>query len=162
MVASPTNGELGFVIVLPPSASMTTSSTLPVITTMDEGIVIGHAGIWYADRNELVFMIGREYWRQGYMTEVLAALVPIFWQKGLKKIYADVNAANVGSMKVLMNCGFLPMGENIVEVTVGKWHSLRMGLTEPDREGDDEGEEEEDIEFADENSSGDMIGDKDA
>ena len=98
------------------------------------------------------------------MTEVLAALIPIFREKGLKKIYADVNAANVGSMKLLMNCGFLPMGEKTIEVMVGKWHSLRMGLTEPDGEGEEEEEEEEeeeDVEFADQNSSGDMIGDKD-
>ena len=160
MVASPTNGELGFAIVLPASASMTTSSTLPVITTLDEGVVIGHAGIWYADRNELCFMIGPEYWRQGYITEVLAALVPIFWQNGLENIYADVNAANVGSMKVLMNFGFLPMGEDIIEDKLGEWYGLRMGLTAPDGEGEEE--EEEDDEFADENSSGDMIGDKDA
>ena len=142
MVSQPTNGSLAFAIVLPPSASNATSSTTPVATTIDEGNLIGHAGIWYVPRNELVFMIGQPYWKQGYMTEVLAALIPIFWQKGLKMVWATVNSDNEASIKLLRTSGFTQCGTNIVELSEGRSEGLHMEITNPDG-GEEEGGEEE-------------------
>lgn len=147
MVTSSTNGDLAFVLLLPPSATTITTSTTPAGATTDEGKIIGHAGIWYADRNELVFMIDNAYWNRGYMTEVLAALVPIFWEKGLKKVYADANPDNEASLKVLRKCGFTQVGGNIVESLAVEYESLRMELANPC-----DGEEEGEFEFADEGS----------
>ena len=153
MVSSPTNGVLAFCIVLPPSASTSSSSATPVATATDEGVVIGHAGIWQPQRNELVFMINHGYWKKGYMTEALAALVPIFWEKGLKKVFADVSPENEASLKVLKKCGFKQVGENIKESYAKINESLHMVLSNPDgggEEGDGSG-----------SSSGDNGGDKD-
>ena len=46
-------------------------------------------------------MIDKAYWDQGYMTEVLTALVPVFWQQGLKKVRADVWLKIEAGVKVL-------------------------------------------------------------
>ena len=143
MVSAPTNGELTFAIVLPPSASNRPSSKNPETATTGEGRLIGHAGTWHIPRNELVFMIDKPYWEQVYMTEVLAALVPVFWQHRLKKVWADVNLENEASLKVLKKSGFIRVGNNVIESSAGKHESLRMELTNPVGGGEEEEEEEE-------------------
>ena len=126
-------------IILPHSASTTATSasttTQPVTTPVDEGKLIGHAGIWMPNTdNELVFMIDNTYWGQGYMTEVLETLVPIFWEKGLDVVHADVEPENEASLWVLRKVGFKQVGENIVESYKGRCESLRMELRNPEGE----------------------------
>ena len=135
MVSAPTNGALAFAIVIPLSSSNADSSKTSVAATRKEGSLIGHAGIWHVPRNELVFMIDKPYWDQGYMTEVLTALVPVFWQQGLKKVWADVRLKNEAGLKVLKKSGFIQLGNNIIKSSEGKYESLRMGLTNPDGGG---------------------------
>ena len=102
-------------------------------------------------------MIDKPYWKQGYMTEVLAALIPVFWQQGLKKVWAEVNLENEASVKVLKKSGFIQVGNNIIESCAGKSESLRMELANPDGGGENEeegaGEDKEDE--SDASSSGD-------
>ena len=101
-------------------------------------------------------MIDKAYWDQGYMTEVLTALVPVFWQQGLKKVRADVRLKNEAGLKVLKKSGFIQLGNNIIKSSEGKYESLRMELTNPDGGGgneEDEGGEKED--GSDASSSGD-------
>ena len=92
------------------------------------------------------------------MTEVLAALVPVFWHQGLKRVWADVNLENEASLKVLKKSGFIQVGNAIIESSVGKDESLHMELTNPDGGGE---EEEEEVEggdkedMSDASSSGD-------
>ena len=156
MVSAPTNGELAFAIVLPPSASNANSFTHPVAATTEEGNLIGHAGTWHVPRNELVFMIDKPYWEHGYMTEVLAALVPVFWQQGLKKVWADVNLENKASLKVLKKSGFIQVGNNIIESSKKMHESLRMELTNPNDGGEEEeGEGGDNEDGSDASSSGD-------
>ena len=144
MVSAPTNGELAFAIVLPPSASNAHSSKTPeAATTTEEGNLIGHVGTWHVPRNELVLMIDKPYWNQGYMTEALAALVPVFWQQGLKKVWAVVNLKNEASLKVLKKSGFIQVENNVVVSPIGRHESLRMELTNPDGGGEEEEEEGE-------------------
>ena len=91
-------------------------------------------------------MIDRAYWGQGYMTEVLAALMPVFWQRGLRMVYADVEPDNEASVSVLRRCGFVDLEEGMVEV-LGKAVSVRMEIANPDgrrRGGEEEEEEGED------------------
>lgn len=76
------------------------------------------------------------------MAEVLAALVPIFWEKGLETVYADVDPANVASLKVLRKSGFKQVGQNIFESYDGPGENLRMDLTKPEYEEEEEGEGE--------------------
>ena len=152
-------------IVLPHSASTTTTTASasattpphPVTTAVDEGKLIGHAGIWMPNTSEIVFMIDNTYWNQGYMTEVLETLVPIFWQKGLRVVHADVEPENDASVWVLRKMGFSQVGENIIESQEGRSKTLRMELRNPEGEkreeregGREEEEEEEDDEDEDE------------
>lgn len=76
------------------------------------------------------------------MTEVLAALIPIFWQNGLTKVWATVNSENEASIKLLRTYGFMQCGSNLVESSQGKSEGLNMELTNPDG-GNEESEEEE-------------------
>ena len=149
-------------IILPHSTSTTTPSSSasatataqPITTPMDEGKLIGHAGIWMAHTApELVFMIDTAYWNKGYMTEVLETLIPIFWQKGLRVVHADVDPANKASLRVLRKMGFEQVGENVAESDMGRFKTLRMEVVNPEvkeREegeggsGEEEEEEEED------------------
>ena len=137
MVKSPSNGTLAFMIILPPSASATTTSASagknPITTPVDEGKLIGHAGIWTpTSDNELVFMIDNAYWNQGYMTEVLETLVPIFWEKGLWAVHADVEPKNEASVWLLRKMGFQQVGQNTVECYEGICDSMRMELRNPE------------------------------
>lgn len=143
MVTSPTNGTLAFVIILPPSASTTspTPATDPIMTPVDEGKLIGHAGIWQSHIEELVFMIDNSYWNQGYMTEVLETLIPIFWEHGLKMVCADVEPENGASLRLLRKMGFSQVGANVLELAYkGRCETLRMELRNPDAKGEGDGE----------------------
>ena len=147
MVSAPTNGQVAFAIALPPSTSNADSSTTPEAAAKEEGTLIGHAGIWHVPRNELGFVIDKPYWRQGYMTEVLAALIPVFWQQGLKKVWSEVHMANEASLKVLKKSGFIQVGNiqvknNLIHPSVGTHGYVRMELTNPDAgsEKEEEGE----------------------
>lgn len=158
MVSAPTNGEVAFAIVLPLSTSNADSSAARVAATTGEGSLIGHAGIWHVPRNELVFMIDKPYWKQGYMTEVLAALITVFWQQGLRKVWAEVDLENEASVRVLKKFGFIQVGNKVAESCTGRTESLRMRLKNPDGggENDEEGEggDKED-DGSDASSSGD-------
>lgn len=155
MVQSSSNGTLAFVIVLPPSIPSVPFLTkrqrrghpqpqpkpqpqpqLPIPTAVDEGKVIGHAGLWVAGSNELLFMLAQPYWGQGYMTEVLGKLVPIFWEKGLTTVYADVHPACEGGLRVLGKVGFKQVRKDIIESHHVRETSLHMELIIPEyREG---------------------------
>lgn len=95
-------------------------------------------------------MIAKDYWGKGYMTEVLATLVPIFWGKGLKVVNADVDPRNWSSVELLKSAGFKQVDTDIVESYKGYCEQLRMQLDNPngggeEREGDhddkDDGED---------------------
>ena len=76
------------------------------------------------------------------MTEVLAALIPILWQKGLKKVWAHVNSDNDASIKLLRTSGFVQCGTSINELNEEKSEDLTMEITNPDG-GEEQGIEEE-------------------
>ena len=165
MLKSPHNGTLAFMIILPHSASTTMTTTTsasatthphPVTTAVDEGKLIGHAGIWMRNNSELVFMIDNAYWNQGYMTEVLETLVPIYWQQGLKRVYADVDPYHEASLGLLRKIGFSQVGENIAESDGERLKTLRLELRNPDvEEGEEEEAEEEEEEEEDEEDDDD-------
>ena len=110
----------------------------------NEGTFIGHAGLWYEPpNNELVFMIDKFYWNRGYMTEVLAALVPVFWEFELGKVWANVDPENVASLKVLWRSGFKIVEHKNIQSSKGEHVSLRLELANPDLAGDEEQDREE-------------------
>ena len=76
------------------------------------------------------------------MTEVLATLMPIFWQEGLKRIWATVNSNNDASITLLRTSGFTQSGTSINEVNGKKSEDLEFEITNPNH-GEEEGGEEE-------------------
>lgn len=100
-LASPNNGELDYVLVLPgiPSAP-------PTKTDPDEWKVIGRAGVWDETLGQIAIMLHPDYWGRGYITEVLEVLVPVLWRKGLEKLHAHVHPQNIASLRALKRAGF--------------------------------------------------------
>ena len=63
--------------------------------------------------------------------EVLAALVPVFWEYGLRTVYADVGPTNAVGLRLLMKAGFQRVRGDVVESHDGKETILHMELTNP-------------------------------
>jgi RimJ/RimL family protein N-acetyltransferase len=56
------------------------------------------------------YWIGREFWGQGLATRALAELLG---ELALRPLHAYVAKTNVGSIRVLEKCGFVPVGSTI-------------------------------------------------
>ena len=80
-------------------------------------------------------MLQRDYWGQGYMSETLTAMIPLFWQKGFPKLVADVDPRNGGSIKLFNGLGFVETGreKNTAETDVGWCDSIYLELWRPRR-----------------------------
>lgn len=129
MMRSSTNGDVEFVIVLPGSSPLDHPSS----TAASKEKVIGTAGIFDEANGEIELMLHRDYWGHGYMSEALSAMIPIFWQRGLEKLVADVDPRNEGSIKVLNQIGFVQTGsaKNTCETDIGWCDSLYLELRRP-------------------------------
>lgn len=55
---------------------------------------------------DLGYSVHKKYWRQGYATEIIRALIDICYINGGRKITADVAKLNAGSNAVLRKLGF--------------------------------------------------------
>lgn len=130
MIASSTNGNLEFVIVLPAPMPLGPSSTI-----VSKEKIIGTAGIWDEATGEIELMLHSDYWAQGYMTEVLTTLIPILWQKGMQKLVADVDPRNNASIKVLNRFGFVETHrkKKTFETDIGWCNSVYLELWRPRR-----------------------------
>ena len=133
MIAASTNGDIEFVIVLPASEPFDPSA---IAAGKDK--VIGTAGIFDRATGEIELMLHRDYWSQGYMSEVLAMLVPRFWQKGVRKLVADVDPRNYGSVKLLNKFGFVETHREskTCKTDIGWCDSSYMELWRPRRFGE--------------------------
>ncbi|MCC6492594.1 MAG: GNAT family N-acetyltransferase [Pirellulales bacterium] len=82
-----------------------------IIRAIDcDGRVAGNIGSWVAEGRRLVgYWIGREFWGRGVATAALAALLAEVEERPL---YAFVAGHNVGSIRVLKKCGFVPCAEH--------------------------------------------------
>ena len=121
MIASPTNGTLDFCLVL----------TSPRSPANDK--VIGKAGIWNADTQEIGFMLNRSYWGKGYMNEALTMLLPHVWEQGVQKVVADVDPRNQASLQSLERFGFVETGRAVktFETHLGWCDSVYLTLEKP-------------------------------
>lgn len=62
-------------------------------------------------RGEVGYDLGKDYWRQGYMTEVLKAVITFgFEEMGLHRIEAYTNLDATPSMNLLVKLGFQKEG----------------------------------------------------
>lgn len=96
-----------------------TSPTYLVIER--DGAAIGAAGVHTAC--ELGFILGKDHWRQGYMTEALNALIPwLFETCEFPCLTADVDPRNTASIATLKAVGFVETGRAARTFCVdGEW-----------------------------------------
>jgi RimJ/RimL family protein N-acetyltransferase len=76
--------------------------------------VAGNIVCWESEGKWLVgYWIGREFWGGGVATAALRAFVDLIRQRPLR---AHVATSNVGSIRVLEKCGFVPVGRETTDV----------------------------------------------
>jgi RimJ/RimL family protein N-acetyltransferase len=73
-------------------------------TIVADGMVAGNIGSWRENGQQLLgYWVGRECWGRGVATQALALFVD---ELSIRPLYAHVAAHNVGSIRVLVKCGF--------------------------------------------------------
>jgi [ribosomal protein S5]-alanine N-acetyltransferase len=75
------------------------------------GAFIGWCGVGHLDfsapDNELYYLIGRDYWGNGYASEAANALTTyVFDVIGLDRLYAKADSQNVASLRIFTKLGF--------------------------------------------------------
>ena len=81
-----------------------------VRTIICDGQVAGNIGSWIAEDRRLIgYWIGREFWSQGIATAALTAFIAELKERPL---HAFVAKHNVGSIRVLEKCEFVPSPEH--------------------------------------------------
>lgn len=101
MIASPGNGKTDFIIEL-----------------RETRTVIGKIGVWQG--NEIGFMIIREHWRKGLVSEAMKALLPYYFKQwSFEIITADVDPRNEGSIALLTRFGFRKCGRREKTFEIG-------------------------------------------
>lgn len=83
------------------------------------------------------YILNREYWNQGYMSEALFQIINFsFDDLGLNRIEATYYIGNEGSGKVMKKCGMLEEGIGRQEVKIkGIFHDVvHMGLIKEERQ----------------------------
>ncbi|HBB29047.1 MAG TPA: N-acetyltransferase [Clostridiales bacterium] len=61
---------------------------------------------------DIAYCVHRDYWRNGYATEMAKGMIDYAKKQGAKKITVVVNKKNVASNKIVRNLGFEVVGEN--------------------------------------------------
>lgn len=87
---------------------------------------------------ELGYILGRDYWRKGYLTEAANAVLNYaFGEMGARRIMADTDPDNDASIALLGKLGFRKVGHlrEEWETHIGVRDSLIFGLLRHDREG---------------------------
>lgn len=85
------------------------------VATLDTDEVIGHATLfhWHVPqrRAEVGYSVRSDLWNRGLGTAILSALVALaFDELGLRRLEADVDPRNLGSVRVLEKVGFVREG----------------------------------------------------
>ena len=55
---------------------------------------------------EIGYVLGKEYWNRGYMTEAFAKVIQYLFEEGFKSIHIRADERNIGSNKVIRKNGF--------------------------------------------------------
>ncbi len=81
----------------------------------DDGRILGTCTLFHLDtrnmRAELGYCLASAYWKKGYMTEALTALIDhAFGPMKLRRLEADVDPRNENSMRILGKLGFSQEG----------------------------------------------------
>ena len=122
VVDSDANGTTEFVVC----RRMTTDTDTAV------PIAIGKVGLWARGGAEIGFVLRRDEWRKGFMSEALQTLLPYYFNHlGYTRITADVDPRNTASLGLLAKFGFVVTGEQERTVLLGtEWaDSVYLELT---------------------------------
>jgi RimJ/RimL family protein N-acetyltransferase len=85
-------------------ARMRADDTVVLRTIVARGMVAGNIVSWHENGRHLIgYWVGREYWGRGVARQALARFVD---EVSTRPLYAYVAVHNVGSIRVLENCGF--------------------------------------------------------
>lgn len=105
----------------------------------ESGAVIGKCTLWQYDesnqRAELGYILNRQYWRMGLMSEALEAMIDYaFSGLGLHRLEADTDANNTASLALLEKLGFQREGffRERWYVNGQRQDSVMLGLLEQD------------------------------
>jgi ribosomal-protein-alanine N-acetyltransferase len=91
-------------------ASHQNGTTDFIIHHIATNTAIGKIGIW--QDSEIGFMIAREFWRKGIVSEALNALLPYYFEDmGYERITADIDPRNEASESILRRFGFAIVGK---------------------------------------------------
>lgn len=96
----------------------------------EDGVVIGKAGFY--ELPEIGYVLHPDYWRRGFMGEVLSVLIPeVFARYDIKAIKAELDPDNIASRKLLDHFGFEveSLTENGMQIGDHWYDSLVMLLT---------------------------------
>ncbi len=52
------------------------------------------------------YVLGKEYWNNGYMSEALTALTDYLFEEDYAEIYIQADVRNIGSNRVIEKCGY--------------------------------------------------------
>jgi RimJ/RimL family protein N-acetyltransferase len=85
------------------------------IERKDDGRLLGTCTLFHLDtrnmRAELGYCLASAYWKNGYMTEALTALIDhAFGPMKLRRLEADIDPRNENSMRILGKLGFSQEG----------------------------------------------------
>ncbi len=85
------------------------------VESKKEGELIGNCSLFsfheQCKRAEIGYILGRNFWGQGFMREALTALIDYaFEDLLLHRIEADIDPRNIGSAKILNRLGFSKEG----------------------------------------------------
>lgn len=79
-------------------------------TIVAEGQVAGHIACFPdGEHLEVTYWLGREFWGRGLATQALRRMLHLV---GDRPIFARAATDNIGSIRVLQNCGFKIIGTN--------------------------------------------------
>lgn len=101
-----------------------------VICLRSNLLPIGKIGIW--SDTEIGFLLSRENWRKGIMSEALQTLLPYYFNEiGYARITADVDPRNTASLQLLAKFGFVVTGSQEKTMLLGtEWvDSVYLELT---------------------------------
>lgn len=103
--------------VLSEMAQANTAGRAVCVAIVQDGQVIGsvelfrlQSGMRSGREWSLGYGLARKYWRQGFMSEALHALLPVLYQHGANRITAEVSKDNRPSAGLLTSLGFVSEG----------------------------------------------------
>jgi len=109
------------------------------IELKETGAVIGKCTLWQYDENnqraEVGYILNRQFWRKGLMSETLAAMIDYaFSGLGLHRLEADTDVNNTASLALLEKLGFQREGffRERWYVNGQRQDSVMLGLLEQD------------------------------